>query len=153
RATGQPATELVVEGRGSVVPELPAGSTGQPPKPALDIPGTDDPAPEAGRGDDGAVPAPPALPGSSACDAIDAIVQEAKGRDGAGDPRSALQLIQDVLRCPQGTSVMRYILAGRYACRARDHQTASEYCKQVPVELRREIEQACLKVGIQLPGS
>jgi hypothetical protein len=45
---------------------------------------------------------------------------------------------------------MRYILAGRYACRARDHRAASQYRKQVPVELRREIEQACLKVGIQL---
>jgi serine/threonine-protein kinase len=95
-------------------------------------------------------PAPPLSPGASACDALDAILQEAKGRDGAGDPRSALQLIQDVLRCPQGTSVMRYILAGRYACRARDHETASQYLEQVPVELRREIEQACLKVGIHL---
>jgi serine/threonine-protein kinase len=153
RASGQPTPELVVEGRGFAVPELAAGSTGLPPKAALDITGKADPAPEAGRGDDGSVPAPPALSGSSACDAIDAIVQEAKGRDGAGDPRSALQLIQDVLRCPQGTSVIRYILAGRYACRARDHQTASQYRKQVPVELRREIEQACLKVGIQLLGS
>jgi serine/threonine-protein kinase len=153
RATGQPPTELVVERRGSAAPELIAGSAGQQLKAASDITGKADPAPEAGRGDSGAVSAPPASPGSSACDAIDAIVQEAKGRDGAGDPRSALQLIQDVLRCPQGTSVMRYILAGRYACRARDHQTASEYRKQVPVELRREIEQACLKVGIQLLGS
>ncbi|HEX8113944.1 MAG TPA: serine/threonine-protein kinase [Kofleriaceae bacterium] len=98
-----------------------------------------------GHSDDRAVPAPPA-----ACDVLDAIVQEARGRDGAGDPRSALQLIQEVLRCPQGTSVMRYILAGRYACRARDHEAASQYRKQVPIELRREIEQACRKVGIHL---
>jgi hypothetical protein len=45
---------------------------------------------------------------------------------------------------------MRYILAGRYACRARDHATASQYREQVPVELRREIEQACRKMGIHL---
>lgn len=45
---------------------------------------------------------------------------------------------------------MRYILAGRYACRARDRETASQYRTQVPVELQREIEQACLKVGIDL---
>jgi serine/threonine-protein kinase len=140
RPGGQPTTEPVVE---PAAPE-------QDPKPASDIPVKDAPAPEAGSGDDRAVAAPPASPGSSACGALDAILQEAKARDGAGDPRSALQLIQDVLRCPQGSSVMRYILAGRYACRARDHATASQYREQVPVELRREIEQACRKVGIHL---
>jgi hypothetical protein len=45
---------------------------------------------------------------------------------------------------------MRYILAGRYACRAHDHWMAGQYRKHVPADLRREIEQACLKVGIQL---
>jgi serine/threonine-protein kinase len=84
------------------------------------------------------------------CDAVDALLQEARVRDGAGDPRSALELVQDVLRCPQGTSVMRYILAGRYACRAHDHEAAGRYRKQVPVKLQPEIEQACLKVGIDL---
>jgi hypothetical protein len=125
RAGKQPTMELIVEGSGSA-------------------------SPEAGRDDDRAGTAPPSLPGPSACEVLDALLQEAKGRDGAGDPRSALQLIQEVLRCPQGASVMRYILAGRYACRARDYQAASQYRRQVPVELRPEIEQACLKVGIQL---
>jgi serine/threonine-protein kinase len=143
RASRQPPTELV-EGSGAAAPELAASSTGQAPKPALDIPVKDNPAPETG----GFAPAP--SPGASACDAPGAIVQEARRRDGAGDPRSALQLIQEVLRCPQGVSVMRVILAGRYACRARDHWNASQYREQVPDEFRPEIEQACLKVGIQL---
>jgi serine/threonine-protein kinase len=123
---------------------------GKQPTEELVVERVDSAPPEAGRDDDRAGTASPPLPGPSACEVLDAILQEAKGRDGAGDPRSALQLIQEVLRCPQGASVMRYILAGRYACRARDYQTASQYREQVPVELRPEIEQACLKVGIQL---
>jgi hypothetical protein len=45
---------------------------------------------------------------------------------------------------------MRYIVAGRYACRARDHRAASLYRRQVPAELQEEIERACAKVGIHL---
>lgn len=87
------------------------------------------------------------------CDAVEVRFQKAKERDGAGDPRTALQLMRDVLGCPQGQSVMKYIVAGRYACRARDRKAASEYRKQVPAELQPEIEQACLKVGINLLDS
>jgi hypothetical protein len=92
-------------------------------------------------------PASPVPPG---CDAVEDRIRNAQKRDNAGDSRSALRLMQDVLGCPQGQSVMRYIVAGRYACRARDHRAASEYRRQVPVELQEEIERACLKVGIDL---
>jgi hypothetical protein len=92
----------------------------------------------------------PRSPPQPGCDVVDAVIQEARARDGAGDPRSALQLMQEVLGCPQGKSVMKYIRAGRYACRARDRKAASQYRKQVPMELQPEIEQACLKIGINL---
>jgi len=110
------------------------------------------------RGDQGAsepprsggAASPAASPVSPGCEAVEVRIRNAQKRDNAGDPRSALRLMQDVLGCPQGQSVMKYIIAGRYACRARDHRAASEYRKRVPVELQEEIERACLKVGINL---
>jgi serine/threonine-protein kinase len=132
RATAPPTAELVVEGGGSVDDRAPGpGSAADPSQVSLQ----------------------PSVPGSAACEAVDAVLQEAKLRDAAGDARSALDLVQEVLSCPQGTNVIRTMVAGRYACRAHDPGAASRYHMQVRAELRREIEQACLKVGIHLPGS
>jgi serine/threonine protein kinase len=166
-AGGQPTTPLVVETTGSpsvtgsvslelLEPGGPADpstgftGSGTPGVPASqDITVTDDTGSagelraDAGAGTAGTGTAP-------GCDAVDVRMRNAQKRDNAGDPRSALRLMQAVLGCPQGQSVMKYIIAGRYACRARDHEAASEYHKQVPVELQEEIERACLKVGIDL---
>lgn len=137
RTTGPPIAESVVE------VDVASGARPAP------LP----PEPQPGSG---AAPSqgssPPPAPGGAACEAVDAVLQEAKVRDAAGDARSALELVQEVLSCPQGTNAIRYMVAGRYACRAHDHEVASQYHQQVRAELRREIEQACLKVGIHLAG-
>jgi hypothetical protein len=120
--------------------------------PAAELPA---PLPVEPQPGSGAYPSPgaspPSAPGAPACEAIEAVLQEAKLRDAAGNARSALGLVQEVLSCPQGASAIRTMVAGRYACRAHDHGAASQYHKQVREELRHEIEQACLKVGIHLP--
>src|SRR5262249_31912025 len=76
----------------------------------------------------------------------DDITTQAKNQFNAGFVSSALALMNKALQCKQST--LMYRLAGMYACRAHDAETARRYYNKVPAQFQPGIEQACQTEGI-----